>query len=52
MFKRHELKFFWCNPTDPSFNTHKVLVEINSYMTKLREKKASNLVINKIAHNK
>ena len=49
MFKRHNFKIFRCNPTDPSFNTHNFLGEINSYITKLREKEAVNLVINKIA---
>ena len=40
---------FQCNPTDPSFNTHKFLGKINSYITKLHKKEAVNLSINKIA---
>ena len=49
MFKRHDFKIFQCNQTDPNFNTHKCLGEINSYITKLREKEAVSLVINEIA---
>ena len=40
MFKRHSFKIFRCNSTDPSFNTHKFLGGINSYITKLFEKEA------------
>ena len=49
MFKRHNFKIIRCNPNDPVFNINKFLGEINSYVTKLREKKAVKQVINKIA---
>ena len=35
---------FQCNPTDPSFNTHKFLGKINAYITKLHEKRSSKFV--------
>ena len=44
MFKRHNFEIFQCNPTDPSFNTHKFLGKINSYITKLHEKRSSKFV--------
>ena len=49
MFKRQSFKIFRCNSTDPSFNTHKFLGKISSYITKLCEKEAVNLMINEIA---
>ena len=49
MFKRHDFKSFWYNPNEPSFNTHKLLGEINFYIAKLCKREAVNLVINEIA---
>ena len=51
MFKRHNFKIIRCNPNDPEFDINKFLCKINSYVTKLREKKAVNEVINKIAED-
>ena len=48
MFKRHNFKIIRCNPNDPEFDINKLLCEIDSYVTKLREKKAVNEGINKI----
>ena len=49
MLKRRNFKTIKCNQNDPGFDINKCLVEIISYVTKLREKKAVNEVINKIA---
>ena len=51
MFKRHNFKIIRCNPNDSGFDMKRFLGKINSYVTKLREKKAVNEVINKIAEN-
>ena len=51
MFKRHNFKIIRCNPNDPEFDINKFLCKINSYVTKLRQKKAVNEVINKIAED-
>ena len=48
MFKNHDFKIFWCNPNDPKFDFFTFLGETISYVTKLREEKAENKVINKI----
>ena len=48
MFERHNFKTIKCNPNDPGFDINKFLSKINSYVTKLLEKKAVNEVINKI----
>ena len=52
MFKKHNFKTFRCNPNDPNFNLFKFVGKINLYISKLREKKLANEVINKIAFNK
>ena len=39
MFKKHNFKIIRCNPNDPGFDINKCLGEINSYVTKLSEKK-------------
>ena len=49
MLKRRNFKTIKCNQNDPEFDINKCLGEIISYVTKLREKKAVNEVINKIA---
>ena len=49
MLKRRNFKTIKCNQNDPGFDINKCLGEIISYVTKLREKKAVNEVINKIA---
>ena len=49
MLKRRNFKTIKCNQNDPGFDINKFLGEIISYVTKLREKKAVNEVINKIA---
>ena len=49
MFERHDFKSFWNNPNEPSFNTHKLLGEINFYIAILCKREAVNLVINEIA---
>ena len=51
MFKRHNFKIIRCNPNDSGFDMNRFLGKINSYVTKLREEKAVNEVINKIAEN-
>ena len=48
MLKKHNFKFFWCNPNDPNFDLFKFLGEINFYVSKLRERNAANGVISKI----
>ena len=48
MFNRHNFKIFHCNPNDPNFDFYKFWGEINGYITKLREKEAANLIIDKI----
>ena len=52
MFKKHNFKTFRCNPNDPNFNLFKFVGKINLYISKLREKKLANEVINKITFNK
>ena len=49
IFKEHNFNFFGCNPNDPNFNLFKFVGKINLYISKLRDKKAANEVINKIA---
>ena len=49
MFKSHNFKTIKCNPKDPGFDINKLQGEIDSQVTKLREKKAVNEVINKIS---
>ena len=51
MFKNHNFNFFWCNPNDPNFDLFKLLGEINSYISKLREENAINGVISKITED-
>ena len=51
MFKRHNFKHFRCNPNDSNFDLFKFASEINLYISKLREKKAVNGVINKITED-
>ena len=48
MFNRHNFKIFHCNPNNPNFDLYKCLGEINACNTKLCEKEAANLVIDKI----
>ena len=38
MFKRHNIKTIKCNPNHPGFDIYKFSDEINSYVTKLRQK--------------
>ena len=38
MFKRHNIKTIKCNPNHPGFDINKFSDEINSYVTKLRQK--------------
>ena len=42
---------FCCNPSDLSFNLFEFVGELNLYISKLREKKVANEVINKIAED-
>ena len=42
---------FCCNSSDSSFNLFKFVGELNLYISKLREKKVANEVINKIAED-
>ena len=51
MFKKHNFKIFRWNPNDPNFDLFKFVGEINLYISKLRKKKATNEVINKIAED-
>ena len=48
MFKSHYFKTFPYNPSDPNVDLFKFVGEINLCVSKLREKKAVNEVINKI----
>ena len=48
MFKRHDSKTIKWNPNDPGFDITKFLGETKFYVTKLREIKRVNEVINKI----
>ena len=47
MFKKRNFKFFPCNPNDPNFDLYKFLVEINLYISTLREENAENKGNNK-----
>ena len=51
MFKKHNFKIFRCNPNDPNFDFFKSVDEINLHISKLREKKVVNGVINKITED-
>ena len=51
MFKKHNFKIFRWNPNDPNFDLFELVGEINLYISKLREKKATNEMINKIAED-
>ena len=51
MFKNHNFQTFKCNPNEPQFDLFKFVGEINLYISKLREKKATTKVINKIAED-
>ena len=55
MFKKHNFKFFWCNPNDPNFDLFKILGKIHLHISKLHKKNAANKVnnkaINKIAED-
>ena len=51
MFKKHNFKIFRCNPNDSNFDLFKFVGEINLHISKLREKKAVNGVINKITED-
>ena len=48
MFKKHNIKIFWCNPNDPNFDLFKFLGETNLYISKLHEENSVNGVISKI----
>ena len=48
MFKEHNFKIFCCNPNDLNFDLFKFLGEIDSYVSKLRERNSVNEVINTI----
>ena len=39
IFKKHNFKFFWCNPNDTNFDLFKFVGKIILYISKLREKK-------------
>ena len=51
MFKKHNFKFFWCNPNDPNFDLFKFLGEINFYVSELHERNSVNEVISKITED-
>ena len=51
MFKKHNFKFFRCTPNGPNFDLFKFVGKIILYISKLREKKAVNEVINKITED-
>ena len=51
MFKNHNFQTFQCNPNEPQFDLFRFVGEINLYISKLREKKATTKVINKIAED-
>ena len=51
MFKKHNFKFFWCNPNDPEFDLFKCLGKIILYISELRKENAVNGVINKITED-
>ena len=51
MFKKYNLKFFWCNPNDSEFDLFTFLGEINLFISKLRDKNAANEMISKITDN-
>ena len=51
MFKKPNFKIFRCNPNDPNFDFFKFVDEINLHISKLREKKVVNGVINKITED-
>ena len=48
MFKKHNFKIFWCNPSNSNFDLFKFLSEINLYASQLHEKNYVNGVISKI----
>ena len=48
MFKKDNFKTFQCNPNDLNFDLFKFIGKINLFISKLRQKKAANEVINKI----
>ena len=49
ILKKHNFTIFRYNPNGPNFDLFKFLGKRNLYISKLREKKAANEVINKIA---
>ena len=51
MFKKHNFKIFWCNLNDPNVDLFKFVGKINLHISKLREKKAANEMINKITED-
>ena len=51
VFKKHNFKFFWCNPNDPELELFKFFGEIILYISKLHEENALNGVINKITED-
>ena len=51
MFEKHNFKIFRCNPNDLNFDFFKFAGEINLYISKLRQEKTINEVINKIAED-
>ena len=52
MFKKHNFKFFRCNPNDPNFDLLKFLGEMNLHISTLHEEnaenKGNNELINKV----
>ena len=51
MFKNHNFKIFWCNPSDLEFDFFKFLGKIILYISKLCKENAVNVVINKITED-
>ena len=41
MFKKHNLKTFRCNPSDPDFDIFKFVGKINVHISKYARKKSS-----------
>ena len=51
MFKKHNFKFFRCNPNDANFDLFKFLGEINLYVSELHERNFVNGIISKITED-
>ena len=51
MFKKHNFKFFRCNPNDANFDLFKFLGKINLYVSELHERNFVNGIISKITED-